>query len=302
MDLGKFWPHQRMGRTMAQNKVRSSFLGHFPHFVKKKASAEIRWGIFPTESPVNFVVIFWWFLGPFPWNKREEKLHPKIHSKIQIRVWGGQSPGFAPIYVWGRNPFLGHFSPGSGPKSIFSQARKLSSLSDWDVHRRPPPLPACRLCANWRLPSSMRTVKVANHRIRTPNPTLPKELFGEIERERQGERCRERERETERKRERERERDSEREREREREKKKKEREREIYIYMLWCYYLGQVWPFEVLLSGPSLFFTKHCLSKKHYKNRGFSTFCFEKKLRAQIWGVIIWAKLVIFKMQSTWPR
>ena len=34
-----------------------------------------------------------------------------------------------------------------------------------------------------------------------------------------------------------------------------------YIYMLWCYYLGQVWPFEVLLSGPSLFFTKHCLSK-----------------------------------------
>ena len=34
-----------------------------------------------------------------------------------------------------------------------------------------------------------------------------------------------------------------------------------YTYMLWCYYLGQVWPFEVLLSGPSLFFTKHCLSK-----------------------------------------
>ena len=36
---------------------------------------------------------------------------------------------------------------------------------------------------------------------------------------------------------------------------------DTYIYMLWCYYLGQVWPFEVLLSGPSLFFTKHCLSK-----------------------------------------
>ena len=36
----------------------------------------------------------------------------------------------------------------------------------------------------------------------------------------------------------------------------------LYIYMLWCYYLGQVWPFEVLWSGPSLFFfTKHCLSK-----------------------------------------
>ena len=24
-----------------------------------------------------------------------------------------------------------------------------------------------------------------------------------------------------------------------------------YIYMLWSYYLGQVWPFQVLLSGPS---------------------------------------------------
>ena len=39
----------------------------------------------------------------------------------------------------------------------------------------------------------------------------------------------------------------------------------IYTYMLWCYYLGQVWPFEVLLSGPSLFFTKHCLSKNTIK-------------------------------------
>ena len=25
----------------------------------------------------------------------------------------------------------------------------------------------------------------------------------------------------------------------------------IYIYMLWSYYLGQVWPFQVLFSGPS---------------------------------------------------
>ena len=35
--------------------------------------------------------------------------------------------------------------------------------------------------------------------------------------------------------------------------RKIEREREIhiYIYMLWRYYLGQVWPFEGLLSGPS---------------------------------------------------
>ena len=57
-----------------------------------------------------------------------------------------------------------------------------------------------------------------------------------------------------------------------------EREGYIYIYMLWCYYLGQVWPFEVLLSGPSLLFRKHCLSKKHNKSRGFSTFFFEKKI------------------------
>ena len=28
-------------------------------------------------------------------------------------------------------------------------------------------------------------------------------------------------------------------------------QKSIYIYMLWSYYLGQVWPFQVLLSGPS---------------------------------------------------
>ena len=45
----------------------------------------------------------------------------------------------------------------------------------------------------------------------------------------------------------------------------------VYIYTLWCYYLGQVWLFEVLLSGPSFLFTKHCLSKTP-SNRGFSIF------------------------------
>ena len=39
----------------------------------------------------------------------------------------------------------------------------------------------------------------------------------------------------------------------------------VCTYMQWCYHLGQVWPFEVLLSGPSLFFTKHCLSKNTIK-------------------------------------
>ena len=49
----------------------------------------------------------------------------------------------------------------------------------------------------------------------------------------------------------------------------------MYIYIYWCYYLGQVWPFEVLLSGPSLFITKHCLSKNNIKI-GVSAFFFEK--------------------------
>ena len=48
--------------------------------------------------------------------------------------------------------------------------------------------------------------------------------------------------------------------------------------MLWCYYLGQVWPFEVLLSGPSLLFTKHCLSKTLYKIGVSALFFFEKKI------------------------
>ena len=52
--------------------------------------------------------------------------------------------------------------------------------------------------------------------------------------------------------------------------------------MLWCYYLGQVWPFEVLLSGPSLFFTKHCLSKNTIKIGVSALFFLKKKLRAQI--------------------
>ena len=75
----------------------------------------------------------------------------------------------------------------------------------------------------------------------------------------------------------------------------------VYIYIccgviIWakfglmrCYYLGQVCFYKTLFV------------KKHYKNRGFST-VFWNKLRAQIWGVIIWAKLAIFELQSTWPR
>ena len=76
----------------------------------------------------------------------------------------------------------------------------------------------------------------------------------------------------------------------------------IYIYMLWCYYLGQVWPFEVLLSGPSLLLTKHCLSKrKHYKNRGFSTFFLKAIARANLRCYYL-GQVGHFKLQRTWPR
>ena len=56
----------------------------------------------------------------------------------------------------------------------------------------------------------------------------------------------------------------------------------IYIYMLWGYYLGQVWPFEVLLSGPSLFFTKHCLSKNTIKIGVSALWFLEKIARANL--------------------
>ena len=54
----------------------------------------------------------------------------------------------------------------------------------------------------------------------------------------------------------------------------------IYIQMLWCYYLGQVWPFEVLLSGPSLFFYR-TLFVKNTIEIGVSAL-FLKKMRALI--------------------
>ena len=60
----------------------------------------------------------------------------------------------------------------------------------------------------------------------------------------------------------------------------------IYMHMLWCYYLAQVWPFEVLLSGPSLFFTKHCLSKNTIKI-GVSALFFWKKNCARKFEVLL---------------
>ena len=62
---------------------------------------------------------------------------------------------------------------------------------------------------------------------------------------------------------------------------------DIYIYMLWCYYLGQVWPFEVLLSGPSLLFTKHCLSKNTIKIGVSALFVFFEKNCARKFEVLL---------------
>ena len=53
----------------------------------------------------------------------------------------------------------------------------------------------------------------------------------------------------------------------------------LYICCEVNYYLVQVWPFWKLLSGPSLFFSKTQIAKKHYKNRGFSPFFLEKNAR-----------------------
>ena len=65
-----------------------------------------------------------------------------------------------------------------------------------------------------------------------------------------------------------------------------------YIYIccgvIVCYSLGQV-----------CFLQNTVCPKKHYKKEGFQHL---KKMKTQIWGVIIWAKLAIFKLQQTWPR
>ena len=60
----------------------------------------------------------------------------------------------------------------------------------------------------------------------------------------------------------------------------------VCIYMLWSYYLVQVWPFWKLLSGPSLFFSKTPIAKKHYKNRGFSPFFLEKNCAQKFWKLL----------------
>ena len=46
-------------------------------------------GNFSEQSPGSILRgIFWLFSGLFPLKKQEEKIHPKIHGKIQIRILG----------------------------------------------------------------------------------------------------------------------------------------------------------------------------------------------------------------------
>ena len=85
----------------------------------------------------------------------------------------------------------------------------------------------------------------------------------------------------------------------------------VYMYMLCSYYLGQVWPVWVLLSGPSLFFY-YLLVNNDYTNRDFSIWSWEKKLRTNILDVISWAKFAVLInyvatnltqiVTPTWPR
>ena len=60
----------------------------------------------------------------------------------------------------------------------------------------------------------------------------------------------------------------------------------IYIYMLWSYYLVQVWGFWKLLSGPSLFFLKHRLSKNTIKIGVSAHFVWRKNCALKIWKLL----------------
>ena len=79
----------------------------------------------------------------------------------------------------------------------------------------------------------------------------------------------------------------------------------IYIYAV-EYYLVQVWPFEVLLSGPSFVLTMFVKGAIKY---GVSAYFSLKKLPATFSGVIIWSKLAFQNARNldqiitpTWTR
>ena len=56
--------------------------------------------------------------------------------------------------------------------------------------------------------------------------------------------------------------------------------------MLWGYYLVQVWPFWKLLSGPSLFFSKHRLPKNTIKIGVSAHFFWKQNCAQKIWKLL----------------
>ena len=84
--------------------LRKSFSG--------KASAEIRGEFFPTKSWVNLQGNFGGFFRPFVHGKTGGNNPPKIHGKIQIRIWEfrGQNPHCKDLAL--------NLFPGQWPKQI----------------------------------------------------------------------------------------------------------------------------------------------------------------------------------------
>ena len=70
----------------------------------------------------------------------------------------------------------------------------------------------------------------------------------------------------------------------------------LFWRKLWSFSLGQIWPFEGLLCGPSFFM---CMPQNTI-NAGLSTFL--TKWDTKFWGVIIWTKLAAFTLHPIWPR
>ena len=75
----------------------------------------------------------------------------------------------------------------------------------------------------------------------------------------------------------------------------------IYIYAVVLLSGPSLGVLNVILSGPSLFFYKTPIVKKHYKI-GVSAHFLKNKWRAKNLNVIIWSKLTLFKTHPTWTR
>ena len=105
-------------------------------------------GIFPnTKSWVNFAGDF---SGLFPWKKQEETIHPKIHGKIQIRIWElrGQNPHCKDLVLMKR----GQNGPLSLSIGVIGNSAKICGFLRF-------PAKICGFfavfCANLRLPNPL---------------------------------------------------------------------------------------------------------------------------------------------------